>query len=396
MTRRRRTTEPRILLIRLREIGDVVFTTPLIRAVRDRLPAAYLGFLVETAAAPVVARNPCLNEVLVAPRSQGTARLREDFALASRLRSQHWDTVVDLQSGTRSAWLTRATRAAVRIGYDSPGRNWAYTLRVPRPARGTQHSVENQWPLIAPLDGESWTTDRRRRPTEMPLDPEATARTAARLAQAGVGPRERLILIHVSAGNRFRRWGEWRFAELAARLAAAAPERRIVITSGPSDVEAAARVRSMALLRLDPESRARIPAISELSLSELRAALESAALFIGGDSGPLHIASTSTAPIVGIFGPTTAQRSSPWRDPSLPFASVDAGPLPCRPCDQRRCVPGDFRCLTGLSVAAVLAASERVLSTPTVPGTNAGGIAPTGNPAADRTVLRNETPRVNL
>jgi ADP-heptose:LPS heptosyltransferase len=324
----------------------------------------------------VLAGNPLLDELLVVPRSRGAARIRQDLTIAARLRSQGWDTVVDLQSGPRSAWLTLATRAPRRIGYARAGRNWVYTHRLPRPSHAAdRHSVENQWSLITPLMRRIFAPpDRSRWPTEMPPNDAASEAVAARLADAGVGTGERLILIHVSAGNRFRRWSEWRFAELAARLAAAALERRVVITSGPSDMEAAARVRNMALLRLDFASRARIPAIPELSLAQLRAALEFTALFIGGDSGPLHVASTSTAPIVGIFGPTTPERSSPWRDPRLPFASVDVGPLPCRPCDQRRCVPGDFRCLTGLSVAAVLAAAERLLSSSAVGGRISGAL----------------------
>jgi predicted lipopolysaccharide heptosyltransferase III len=364
MKRTRTTIESRILLIRLREIGDVVFTTPLIRAVREAFPDAHLGFLVETGASAILDGNPNLNERIVVPRSKGVARLRDDLRLAARLRSQCWDVVVDLQSGVRSAWLTHATRASIRIGYDSPGRNWAYTRRVARCAgNGGRHSVENQWPLIGALDGVSLgPTSRALRPAEMPLDAAASRRTAARLADAAVEPRNRRIVIHVSAGNRFRRWGEWRFAELAARLAAEADDRRVVIISGPSDPGAAARVRELALLRLDVGARHQIPAIPELTLAELRAVLETAALFVGGDSGPLHIASTTAVPIVAIFGPTTPGRSSPWRDPTLPFTPVDSGPLPCRPCDQKHCLPGDFRCLTALPVASVLRAAETLLA----------------------------------
>jgi ADP-heptose:LPS heptosyltransferase len=87
-----------------------------------------------------------------------------------------------------------------------------------------------------------------------------------------------------------------------------------------------------------------------------------AALFIGGDTGPLHVAATTATPIVGIYGPTLVERSAPWRDPALVTESVQAGPLPCRPCDQRRCLPGDFRCLTWIPPAAVLAAAERALA----------------------------------
>jgi ADP-heptose:LPS heptosyltransferase len=86
-----------------------------------------------------------------------------------------------------------------------------------------------------------------------------------------------------------------------------------------------------------------------------------AALYIGGDSGPLHIAATTRVPIVGLYGPTLPVRSAPWRSDRYPTESVDVGELPCRPCDQRVCAPGDFRCLTRIQPEQVLEACLRVL-----------------------------------
>ena len=99
----------------------------------------------------------------------------------------------------------------------------------------------------------------------------------------------------------------------------------------------------------------------EFSLAELRALLDRAALYIGGDSGPLHVAATTRVPIVGLYGPTLPIRSAPWRDAACVSESVDAGELPCRPCDQRVCAPGDFRCLTSILPAQVLDAARRAL-----------------------------------
>src|SRR5688572_7419725 len=98
-----------------------------------------------------------------------------------------------------------------------------------------------------------------------------------------------------------------------------------------------------------------------LDVDDLRALIARAAVYIGGDSGPLHIAATTHTPIVALFGPTLAERSMPWRDPRWFAEAIDAGPLPCRPCHQRHCEPGDFRCLTGLSPERVVAAAERAL-----------------------------------
>ena len=95
---------------------------------------------------------------------------------------------------------------------------------------------------------------------------------------------------------------------------------------------------------------------------ELQALVARAALFIGGDTGPLHVAATTRIPVVGIYGPTLPIRSAPWRDPTCITESVDIGELPCRPCDQRHCEPGDFRCLTHLRPDAVIAAAERALA----------------------------------
>ena len=103
-------------------------------------------------------------------------------------------------------------------------------------------------------------------------------------------------------------------------------------------------------------------ACGEFSIAELRALVDRAALYIGGDSGPLHVASTSQVPIVGLYGPTLPVRSEPWRDPAAIAEAVDVDGLPCRPCDQRRCVPGDFRCLTGISAEQVAEAAERALA----------------------------------
>jgi ADP-heptose:LPS heptosyltransferase len=98
-----------------------------------------------------------------------------------------------------------------------------------------------------------------------------------------------------------------------------------------------------------------------MDLAALRSVLARAALFVGGDSGPAHIAATTATPMVVIYGPTLPVVWGPWRDPALVTETVDAGELPCRPCEQRVCGPGDFRCLRGIRPEAVTAAAFRAL-----------------------------------
>jgi lipopolysaccharide heptosyltransferase II len=350
----------KILLLRLREIGDVVFTTPAVHALRRRFPDAHLTYIVEPSAAPVVVHNPHLDRVIVAPRTSGVRGVLADVALGRRLRRERYDLAIDFHGGPRASLLTWLSGAPVRLGYEIAGRGWMYTRRVGRPrALRPRHSVENQWDLLASLGVAP--PDRLAFPAEMTAEPDAVARVGERLAQAGVGESNALIVVHVSAGNPFRRWPIDHFAELVSALAEADEDHRIVVTSGPSEHAAGEGVVADARARLTPELRGRVLECGEFTLAELRALFDRAALYIGGDSGPLHIAATTAVPIVGLYGPTLPARSAPWRSAEHLTVSVDAGELPCRPCDQRVCAPGDFRCLTWIRPRQVVEAAIKCL-----------------------------------
>lgn len=352
----------KILLIRLRLIGDVVFTTPLPRALKRAWPGSTIAYLVEQAALPVVATNASIDELIVAPRTRGLRRVIDDGQLARQLRRRRFDLVIDLHGGPRSSWLTLATGAPRRIGYAVKGRSWMYTTTVARPRElRPRHSVVNQWDLLEAIEGwHGGPADRTRDAVEMPLDLRADAEIARRLRAAAVAPEHSLIVAHVSAGNPFRRWPEPAFTALLVALIRADPNRRIVISSGPSDRDAADRIAAAARTELGPLAVG-IVEFGEFGLAELRALIGRSRLFIGGDTGPLHIAATTATPVVGLYGPTLPERSAPWRDPAIPTISLQVAGLPCRPCEQRVCEPGDFRCLTTIQPEAVARAAEEIL-----------------------------------
>lgn len=350
----------RILLVRLRQIGDVVFTTPAVRALRERFPDAHLSYLVEPEAAPIVALNPHLDEVIVAPRVAGLRGLAADIALGRRLRRAAYDLVIDFHGGPRASLLTWLTGAPQRIGYTIPARSWIYTRRVRRTRQlRPRHSVENQWDLLAHLGVPA--ANRARFPVEMPVDPAAAASVRARLERSGVTPPAQLIVVHVSAGNPFRRWPLDAFARVAADLVQAAGARHVVFTCGPSDRAALDRVIAGARRQAGPDAGHRILDCGDFSLPELRALVDTASLYLGGDSGPMHVAATSAIPMVSLYGPTLPARSEPWRDQPSRAEAVQTSGLACRPCDQRVCVHGDFRCLVSIPPETVVAAAERLL-----------------------------------
>ena len=362
----------KILLVRLRLIGDVVFTTPAVTAIRDAFPEAEITYLVEPAAAAIVQGHPGIDVVKVVPHLRGWRRIVADVALASELRRTRFDLVVDFHGGPRASFLTWASGAARRVGYAVQGRSWMYTEVVPRPADlRPRHSVENQWDLLAHLGRPlPAAPDRRRHRVRMDESPGLADAVAHRLAAAGIGPGHRVVVVHVSAGNPFRRWPADHFVELAVQVAARDPNRRIILTSGPSEAEAARAIVERARQRFtaasgDGNRAGSVDAIrtgDEYTLAELRSLVARAAVYVGGDSGPLHLAATSDVPIVGLYGPTLPVRSAPWRPLDIPTAAVERLDLACRPCDQRRCVTDDFRCLTGIGPEQVVAAVEQVLA----------------------------------
>jgi predicted lipopolysaccharide heptosyltransferase III len=349
----------RILLVRLREIGDVVFTTPAIRALRRRFPSSHISYIVEPHAAAVVEHNPNIDRVIVAPRVRGLPGTLADIRLGRQLKAQRFDLAIDFHGGPRASLLTWLSGARERVGYEIVGRSWMYTRHVARPrALRPRHSVENQWDLLRALDIDP--PDRERDAVEMAADASAADRVRSRLAEAHVANGERVIVIHVSAGNPFRRWPLDHFVTLTTRLADH-PGFRIVLSSGPSERAAAGEILARARAVLGSEAGAAVLDCGEFTLAELRALFDHASLFIGGDSGPLHIAATTKVPIVGLFGPTIPERSAPWRSGQLLMAAIDAGVLPCRPCDQRVCAPGDFRCLSWIPPERVVEAALRLM-----------------------------------
>jgi lipopolysaccharide heptosyltransferase II len=356
----------KILLVRLRQIGDVVFTTPAIRALHDRFPEAQISYVVEPAAAPVVERNTLLTQVIVAPRARGFAGLRRDVLLGRLLRDERYDIAIDFHGGPRASLLTWLSRAPIRIGYDIPGRSWMYTRVVGRPRElRARHSVNNQWDLLQPLGVARSSPEAY--PVEMAVDPDVARAVRSRVAQAGVSAAGQLVVIHVSAGNPFRRWPIASFGDVAAALVTHHRNLCVIITSGPSEGDAAGRVIAHAREHVQMSERGRVVDCGDFSLSELRALVEGAALYIGGDSGPMHIAATSHVPMISLYGPTLPARSAPWRPAEWPAAAIEIHDLECRPCDQRVCAPGDFRCLLRIEPKQVIEMAERLVNWQTTP-----------------------------
>ncbi len=334
----------RVLLIRLRRAGDVILTTPAITALRRALPESRIAYVVEAPFARLVEGHPALNETVVVESGQGPAAF---LRLVRQLRRDRYDAVVDFHGGPRASRLTFLAGAPVRIGYEIPWRRLVYTIRIARGgADGPVHSVVNHVNLVRALGLDVPDIPPLALPEARP-DEKAHVREfieANGLAAASI------VVLHVGAGNEFRDWGMESSAELV-RLLTRRPGVRVVLAGGAAERERAAEIMARA-------PGAALSVAGTFGWPELRELIGRASLFIGPDSGPMHVAASTATPIVALFGPTLPAHFAPWRSDRV---SVIERALECRPCRQRECVHHDFRCLRTITPAEVMAAAALFL-----------------------------------
>jgi ADP-heptose:LPS heptosyltransferase len=351
----------KILLIRLRRIGDVVMTTPAVALLKRRFPGASLTYLVEEPQRRLVEGNPALDRVIAVPARQGA---REFAGLMREIRRERFDALIDFHGGPRASWITFASRARLKIGYAIRRKGFLYDLRVPRTGEGGApiHSVRNHVNLVRALEGASTggaaIADADIPPLELPAArPEEAERVAAIVRETGAGAwadgAPKVVVLHIGAGNAFRDWGAPNITELV-KLLTGVPGVKVALIGAEGD-----RGREEEVVRAAPPGTV-LPLAGRLNLIEIRELIARAALYVGPDSGPMHIAASTATPIVAYFGPTLPAVFAPWR-PGGGRTVILEKALECRPCRQRECVTADYRCLRAIPPADVFAACRNLL-----------------------------------
>jgi ADP-heptose:LPS heptosyltransferase len=319
-----------VLFIRLRLLGDIVFTIPAVQVFKERFPATRLHYVVEERFAEIAGLIPGVDHVILVPSRRG---LGDVLAFRRQVRELGIRTVVDFHSGPSSAVLARASGAGLRVGYRTPNRNWAYNRLVPRhdPSRPA-HSVHNQCRLL-----EGIGISEEAPPPYPPIDPGPLPPSSRVAPLLELSPK---VVVHLGAGNRFRDWGMDRFSGLVRRLGAM-KVAAILVGGGDAERERASRLGGL------PHAR---DLSGPLSIREMLALVGSADAYVGADSGPLHVASLTATPLVALFGPNRAEVSGPWRRDKVEIVELE---MACRPCSQKRCKYGTIPCMRDISVDRV-------------------------------------------
>jgi heptosyltransferase-1 len=287
----------RILIVRLSAIGDVLHGLPVLNALRDALPRAFLAWVVESRAAELLRSHKALDELIVVPR-RWLKSPREVIHLRRRLRALRFDLALDLQGLSKSAIAGRLSGAQRRIGFDGrDGRELSRWLNNQRVLPKRTHVIERNLELLAPLG----IVDPLVR---FDLEDTPSAALAAGKILGTLHLADRFAVINPGAGWPSKLWPTERYAAVTRHLGQARALRSLVVWAGPQELAWAEEIvaGSAGFAALAPAT----------SLGELAAIARRAAVFIGSDTGPLHLAAAVGTPCVGLFGPMPAERNGPY------------------------------------------------------------------------------------
>ncbi len=339
-----------ILVIKLRYIGDVLLSTPVVANLRHHFPESRITMVVNKGTEEVLRHNPHLNEVLHLDRSQIKggllARIRSALDYVRQIRGGGFDLVVDLTDGDRGAILSFLSGAPIRLGYNAEKkmRGWLYTMVVSpviSPSRPRLHNVEYQLEAIRAL-GLKVETDH----LVLRWGEEEDRFAEQWLTARGLMERP-FIVAHPGARWWFKQWPLERFAALSEKLF----ERyglETVFLGGEKEKEALEEVRR--------HSSRPVIAAEGLTLLQVAALVKRAGLFIGNDNGPMHIAAAVGTPVIALFGSSDPKVWGPWgKSHRVLYKEV-----PCSPCAHTGCDMGDLNCMRLIQINEVMEQIERL------------------------------------
>lgn len=332
-------TAEHILVIQLRQVGDVLLTTPALKVLRDHYPHSRISYLTETGPAALLRGNPHLDALVIRDRKN---TLLEDARLVWKLRQARYDLVIDFFCNPRSAWMSFLTGAPHRIAGYHGGRTWWYT-ETPRIDSGKGYAADDKIALLRAIGIAG----------ELVPPVLVTSQEVKQYIEdfftniyAGEQPEGPLITIDPTSRRQAKRWIPERYVQLADRLVERY-QARVIFVWGPGEREMVAS--------LAQQGKYAHTLACETDLMQLAALIQKSDLHIGNCSAPRHIAVAVGTPSLTIMGPTVPAN---WTYPS-PLHRAIQGKVPCLECHKTDCKAHD--CMNALTVEEVENAVEQIL-----------------------------------
>jgi heptosyltransferase II len=332
-------------------VGDAIMALPALRAVRKKFADAHIAIVARPYVADIY-RGQGVCDELIAYDPRGTEKgFGGREALASRLRAGKFDAALLLQNAFDAAWLAWRAGIPERIGYARDGRGILLTKSIAVPKAG-EIPAHEQFYYLELVRRAGWMERvEGEREISLAVSREARDRAEQKLIEAGVRPRTGgagTLRVAIGAGASYgsaKCWLPERFAEVANRLMGES-EAEIILFGTPGETAVSEAI--VAGMKRKP-----IDLTGKTAIAELPALLSRCQLFIGNDSGAMHVASAVGLPVVAIFGPTDPFGTAPV----TPRCTIVQEKPYCSPCFLRRC-PTDHRCMTKVTAESVTAAAR--------------------------------------
>jgi len=331
----------KILIRATNWVGDAIMALPALRAVRTRFPDADITILARPYVGAIYKNQRICDNMML---------LDDKSSLLSELRAQKFDVALLLQNAFGAAWFAWRAGIPQRIGYARDGRSLLLTKAVPVPKPG-EIPLHEQYYYLELLRRAGWLDSLPNESFIKLCVPEENRQHAEEFLLS-VGVSHNNLRIAIGAGASYgsaKCWPPDRFAELANRLQAQAPAD-VILFGTPAE----AAVSSVIAAGMH---RPPIDLTGKTTINDLPALLSQCHLFIGNDSGAMHVAAAVGLPVVAVFGPTDPFGTSPV----TPRCSIVQEKPYCSPCFLRRC-PTDPRCMTRVTPDAVEAAARQWIS----------------------------------
>lgn len=327
-------------------VGDAVMAIPALAAIREARPGDEITLLARPSVADLYREQGYADRILVYENRGRHRGVWGRERLAAELRSERFDVAMLFQNAFDAAWLAWRAGIPTRIGYARDARGWLLTRAVAVPKRGEVLAHESYYYLEL-LSRAGWI-DRLPAVERIALSVSEVARSRGRQTLLAAGARPNAAWIAFAPGAAYgsaKCWLPDRYAALADRMIDAA-DADVILFGAPQENEMASRI--MGAMR----NRA-IDLVGKTSIADLPGLLAVCRQFVGNDSGAMHVAGAVGLPVVGIFGPTDPEGTSPV----TPQFRLVREPVSCSPCFLRHC-PIDHRCMTRISVDRVFDAAQ--------------------------------------
>lgn len=330
----------KILVVKLRYIGDTLLTAPLLAALKEAFPEASITALVNRGTESVLAHHPAIAELL--PLDSKALGLAGYLRFLEDIRRRRFDIAIDLTDADRSALITYWSHAPVRIGFEGKSvlRNrFLYNVLV-RADELALHKIDHHLAIV-----EAMGYPVRHRDLRLFLAPEEREKTRLKIKEKGLNPDRPFIVFHPGARRWYKSWPPEYFSQLGNRVADEL-QMPLVLSGGPADREATEKIQK-------GMSHPSFNFAGELTLRELACLFESATLCVLNDSSPMHIAAAVQTPTIALFGLTDPKNWHPRGEAHQVFSQA----CPCRPYGHgRECDQADNHCMRRISVEEIFAA----------------------------------------